>query len=139
MDLEMQLRAAEARKSELERAHAEAMAALRNCGSDLLEARQSRVRELEKKVALETVRCNNTFIPYEENRPRTHDHCYFRCEELQLELSASQRGRTQLCNTSNQPWASNKGTEIERIMAKIEQDNRILAELDHSRSTTLGM
>lgn len=31
-----------------------------------------------------------------------------------------------------------KGTEIERIMAKIEQDNRILAELDHSRSTTLG-
>lgn len=36
-----------------------------------------------------------------------------------------------------QSWA-NKGTEIERIMAKIEQDNRILAELDHSRSTTLG-
>lgn len=36
-----------------------------------------------------------------------------------------------------QSWG-NKGTEIERIMAKIEQDNRILAELDHSRSTTLG-
>lgn len=52
----MQLRAAEARRSDLERQHADAMAALRNCGSDLLEAHQSRVRELEKKVALETVR-----------------------------------------------------------------------------------
>lgn len=40
-------------------------------------------------------------------------------------------------NMSGQSWG-NKGTEIERIMAKIEQDNRILAELDHSRSTTLG-
>lgn len=40
-------------------------------------------------------------------------------------------------NMGGQSW-SNKGTEIERIMAKIEQDNRILAELDHSRSTTLG-
>ncbi|KAK4878821.1 hypothetical protein RN001_011327 [Aquatica leii] len=115
MDLEMQLRAAEARKSELERAHAEAMAALRSCGSDLLEARQSRVRELEKKVALETVRC----------------------EELQLELAASQRSRVQISNPTSQSW-TNKGSEIERIMAKIEQDNRILAELDHSRSTTLG-
>lgn len=56
MDLELQLRAAEARKYELERAHAEALQALRGCSTDLLEARQSRVRELEKKVALETVR-----------------------------------------------------------------------------------
>lgn len=38
----------------------------------------------------------------------------------------------------HQPWSQSKGTEIEKIMAKIEQDNRILAELDHSRSTTLG-
>lgn len=35
--------------------------------------------------------------------------------------------------TSAQP-----ASEIERIMAKIEQDNRILAELEHSRSTTHG-
>lgn len=56
MDLELQLRAAEARKYELERAHTEALQALRGCSADLLEARQSRVRELEKKVALETVR-----------------------------------------------------------------------------------
>lgn len=52
----MQLRAAEARRSDYERQHADALAALRECGSDMLEARQSRVRELEKKIALETVR-----------------------------------------------------------------------------------
>lgn len=73
-----------------------------------------------------------------------------RCEELQLELTTTQRGRnigvgggiplsggSHICGTGGQNWP-NKGTEIERIMAKIEQDNRILAELDHSRSTTLG-
>ncbi|XP_074041769.1 RIMS binding protein isoform X4 [Leptinotarsa decemlineata] len=123
MDLEMQLRAAEARRGELERQHAEALQSLRGCGPETLEVRQSRVRELEKKVALETVRC----------------------EELQLELASSQRSRmgtNMQCipmsgNIGGQSWG-NKGTEIERIMAKIEQDNRILAELDHSRSTTLG-
>ncbi|KAJ8981873.1 hypothetical protein NQ317_008221 [Molorchus minor] len=125
MDLEMQLRAAEARKAELERQHGEALQALRGCGPEMLEARQSRVRELEKKVALETVRC----------------------EELQLELAATQRARlgttggqgvsSMSTTIGGQSWG-NKGTEIERIMAKIEQDNRILAELDHSRSTTLG-
>lgn len=52
----MQLRTAEARRAEYERQHSEALAALRECGSDMLEARQSRVRELEKKIALETVR-----------------------------------------------------------------------------------
>lgn len=56
MDLEMQLRAAEARRAELERQHVEALQALRGCGPEMLETRQSRVRELEKKVALETVR-----------------------------------------------------------------------------------
>ncbi|CAH1953499.1 unnamed protein product [Acanthoscelides obtectus] len=135
MDLDMQLRAAEARRAELERQHQEALQALRGCGPSELEARQSRVRELEKKVALETVRC----------------------EELQLELASTQRARLGtssmqggvggMSTSSNMnmnmnmagghSW-SNKGTEIERIMAKIEQDNRILAELDHSRSTTLG-
>lgn len=29
----------------------------------------------------------------------------------------------------------NSGSDIERIMAKIEQDNRVLAELDKSRAT----
>lgn len=116
MDLELQLRQAESRKADLEKAHQDAVAALRGCSGEVLEARQSRVRELEKKVALETVRC----------------------EELQLELSASQRTRTPNHLHQQQSGWSNKGTEIERIMAKIEQDNRILAELEHSRSTTLG-
>ncbi|XP_017774492.1 PREDICTED: uncharacterized protein LOC108561183 isoform X4 [Nicrophorus vespilloides] len=143
MDLEMQLRAAEVRRSDLQRAHAEALTGLRDCGSDQLDARQSRVRELEKKVALETVRC----------------------EELQLELATSQRncrlggigigggggvgsgggggsvvGGIMCSSTAvhqyGGPSPSGKGTEIDRIMAKIEQDNRILAELDHTRSTT---
>lgn len=60
-----------------------------------------------------------------------------RCEELQLELASSQRSRP-VVNQQNQATWGGKGGEIERIMAKIEQDNRILAELDHSRSTTLG-
>lgn len=76
---------------------------------------------------------------------RSNTIIFCRCEELQLELSASQRGRMgtsvsvapMTSNMGGQSWG-NKGTEIERIMAKIEQDNRILAELDHSRSTTLG-
>ncbi|XP_060532977.1 RIMS-binding protein 2 isoform X3 [Cylas formicarius] len=123
MDLEMQLRAAEARRAELERQHQEALSMLAGCGPETLEARQSRVRELEKKIALENVRC----------------------EELQLELASTNRSRAMtggsalgISSNLHQSWNPNKGTEIEKIMAKIEQDNRILAELDHSRSTTLG-
>lgn len=56
MDLELQLRAAEARRADLERQHQEALSVLAGCGPDTLEARQSRVRELEKKIALENVR-----------------------------------------------------------------------------------
>lgn len=68
---------------------------------------------------------------------------FFRCEELQLELAtSSHRSRpttTQsLITNHTSSWGGSKSGEIERIMAKIEQDNRILAELDHSRSTTLG-
>lgn len=75
-------------------------------------------------------------------KKRHVEHVHFRCEELQLELAASLRGRPHSgsgnsSSTQSQSWGS-KGTEIDRIMAKIEQDNRILAELDHSRSTTLG-
>lgn len=113
MDLDIELRQAETRKQELERQHQEALAALRNHAGPDVEARQSKVRELEKKVALETVRV----------------------EELQLELASKNKGA--IINNTAQAWGA-KGSEIERIMAKIEQDNRILAELDHSRSTTLG-
>uniref|UniRef100_A0AAR5QIU3 Angiomotin C-terminal domain-containing protein n=2 Tax=Dendroctonus ponderosae TaxID=77166 RepID=A0AAR5QIU3_DENPD len=125
MDLELQLRAAEARRADLERQHQEALTVLAGCGPDTLEARQSRVRELEKKIALENVRC----------------------EELQLELTSNSRTRVSSSvaglssygsGPQHQSWSQSKGTEIEKIMAKIEQDNRILAELDHSRNTTLG-
>lgn len=68
-----------------------------------------------------------------------------RCEELQLELSSALRARGTSTGTT---WSGQQHThshthaqpasEIERIMAKIEQDNRILAELEHSRSTTHG-
>lgn len=84
-----------------------------------------------------------------------------RCEELQLELASAIRrtggrvgtggtgvggvgsgGGVSVMSSSvgvsgGQSWQP-PGTEIERIMAKIEQDNRILAELEHSRSTTHG-
>lgn len=118
MDLDIELRQAETRKQEYERQHQEALTALRNSNGQDLDSRQSRVRELEKKIALETVRV----------------------EELQLELAS--KNKSSVINNSGstvgQQWGATKGTEIERIMAKIEQDNRILAELDHSRSTTLG-
>ncbi|XP_038119786.1 uncharacterized protein LOC6032738 isoform X5 [Culex quinquefasciatus] len=196
--LSMQLRDAEARRAEAERAHQEALAQLRGMSSsgmgrigEPIETLQSRARELEKKAALETVRC----------------------EELQLELSASHKsrpGRTPASSSSSGiglsstitsnpqsslggssgmvnsigstglgsymgnstssalggsmmgggggggggggtggggggggggtvTWAptptQQQGTEIDRIMAKIEQDNRILAELEQPRTT----
>ncbi|XP_049879381.1 RIMS-binding protein 2-like isoform X10 [Pectinophora gossypiella] len=135
--LSRRLREAERARADAERAHADALAQLRNAQRSPLESHnaeqlQSRVRELEKKVgplilgtyvrrggqaALETVRC----------------------EELQLELSSALRARG---GTSAGAWAATSAqpaSEIERIMAKIEQDNRILAELEHTRSTTHGM
>lgn len=62
-----------------------------------------------------------------------------RCEELQLELSSALRARG--ASGGGTTWstqATQPASEIERIMAKIEQDNRILAELEHPRSTTHG-
>ncbi|KAI5632354.1 variant SH3 domain-containing protein [Phthorimaea operculella] len=120
--LSRRLREAERARADAERAHADALAQLRNAQHGSRDAHnvdtlQSRVRELEKKAALETVRC----------------------EELQLELSAALRARG--AGTSN-TWShptQQPASEIERIMAKIEQDNRILAELEHTRSTTHGM
>ncbi|XP_072934285.1 RIMS-binding protein 2 isoform X2 [Epargyreus clarus] len=121
--LSRRLREAERARADAERAHADALSQLRSAQRSPLDTHnveqlQSRVRELEKKAALETVRC----------------------EELQLELSAAMRARGATTTTAS--WtspASQPATEIERIMAKIEQDNRILAELEHTRSTTHGM
>ncbi|XP_028040007.1 RIMS-binding protein 2 isoform X4 [Bombyx mandarina] len=116
--LSRRLRQAERARADAERAHADALAQLRSAQTLPLDAHnieqlQSRARELEKKAALETVRC----------------------EELQLELSTALRARG---TTTSATWTqcTQPGYEIERIMAKIEQDNRILAELEQPRSTT---
>lgn len=61
-----------------------------------------------------------------------------RCEELQLELSSALRARGASTAATWSTQAGQPASEIERIMAKIEQDNRILAELEHTRSTTHG-
>ncbi|XP_045523230.1 RIMS-binding protein 2 isoform X5 [Pieris brassicae] len=115
------LREAERARADAERAHADALAQLRTAqrsplDSHNVEQLQSKVRELEKKAALETVRC----------------------EELQLELSSAMRARG-TSTTATWSMATQPASEIERIMAKIEQDNRILAELEHTRSTTHGI
>ncbi|XP_069357180.1 RIMS-binding protein 2 isoform X9 [Maniola hyperantus] len=120
--LSRRLREAERARADAERMHADALAQLRSAqrsphDSHNVEQLQSRVRELEKKAALETVRC----------------------EELQLELSSAMRARGTTTTATWSTQASQPASEIERIMAKIEQDNRILAELEHSRSTTHGI
>ncbi|CAH0402680.1 unnamed protein product [Chilo suppressalis] len=119
--LSRRLRDAERARADAERAHADALAQLRSAQRSPLDAHnveqlQSRARELEKKAALETVRC----------------------EELQLELSSALRARGTSSGTAWSSPPTQPASEIERIMAKIEQDNRILAELEHTRSTTHG-
>ncbi|KAL4703509.1 hypothetical protein ACJJTC_018093, partial [Scirpophaga incertulas] len=120
--LSRRLRDAERARADAERAHADALAQLRSAqrsplDSHNVEQLQSRARELEKKAALETVRC----------------------EELQLELSSALRARGASSGAAWSTAPTQPASEIERIMAKIEQDNRILAELEHTRSTTHGM
>ncbi|XP_070161623.1 peripheral-type benzodiazepine receptor-associated protein 1 isoform X1 [Polyergus mexicanus] len=120
-----QMRETEARRAELERQHADAQNQLREKiagryqGPESVEALQSKIRELEKKTELQMVK-----------------H-----EELSLELTSLRRARSRgpivghvtssSIPTSTWPPA---GSEIDRIIAKIEQDNstgRMLHELDH--------
>ncbi|EFN68490.1 Peripheral-type benzodiazepine receptor-associated protein 1 [Camponotus floridanus] len=122
-----QMRETEARRAELERQHADAQNQLREKiagryqGPESVEALQSKIRELEKKTELQMVK-----------------H-----EELSLELTSLRRARSRgpivghvtssSVPTSTWPPA---GSEIDRIIAKIEQDNssgRMLHDLDHAR------
>ncbi|XP_017879224.1 uncharacterized protein LOC108624439 isoform X3 [Ceratina calcarata] len=120
-----QMRETEARKADLERQHAEAQSQLREKiagryqGPESVEALQSKIRELEKKTELQMVR-----------------H-----EELSLELTSLRRARSRgpmpMIGHSTVPttWPP-AGSEIDRIIAKIEQDNsvnRMAHELDHAR------
>lgn len=109
------MRETEARRADLERQHAEAQNQLREKiagryqGPESVEALQSKIRELEKKTELQMVR-----------------H-----EELSLELTSLRRARSRgpvaghVTSTSvpTSTWPP-VGTEIDRIIAKIEQDNR---------------
>ncbi|KAM8707418.1 hypothetical protein ACLKA7_011494 [Drosophila subpalustris] len=136
--LSLQLRDAEMRRTEIERAHQETLAQIRNLSgsarpdTEAVENLQSRARELEKKVALENVHC----------------------EELQIELTAALKAKAQRSTSSNVcatsistssaygagqhssiptsassstvTWAptishQDQGSEIDIIMAKIEQ------------------
>ncbi|XP_024939852.1 uncharacterized protein LOC107266706 isoform X3 [Cephus cinctus] len=130
-----QMRETEARRAELEKQHAETQSQLREKiagryqGPESVEALQSKIRELEKKIELQVVK-----------------H-----EELSLELTSLRRARSRGPTSSSHVSSANiptstwppAGSEIDRIIAKIEQDNslsktsasRILHELDHSRGT----
>ncbi|XP_057342232.1 RIMS-binding protein 3-like isoform X2 [Microplitis mediator] len=122
-----QMRETEARRADLERQHADAQNQLREKlagryqGPESVEALQSKIRELEKKTELQMVR-----------------H-----EELSLELTSLRRARsrgpgsTATSSITGTTWPPS-GSEIDRMIAKIEQDTsgRILHELDHTRGVT---
>jgi len=108
------MRETEARRAELERQHADAQNQLREKiagryqGPESVEALQSKIRELDKKTELQMVK-----------------H-----EELSLELTSLRRARSRgpvvghiTSNVPTSTWPP-AGSEIDRIIAKIEQDNR---------------
>ncbi|XP_011345210.1 uncharacterized protein LOC105283834 isoform X2 [Ooceraea biroi] len=122
-----QMRETEARRAELERQHADAQNQLREKiagryqGPESIEALQSKIRELDKKTELQMVK-----------------H-----EELALELTTLRRARSRgpvaghvtSANIPTSTWPP-AGSEIDIIIAKIEQDNsasRMLHDLDHTR------
>jgi len=108
-----QMRETEAQRAELERQHADAQNQLREKiagryqGPESVEALQSKIRELEKKTELQMVK-----------------H-----EELSLELTSLRRARSRgpvvghvtSTNAPTSTWPP-AGSEIDRLMAKIEQD-----------------
>lgn len=107
------MRETEARRADLERQHADAQNQLREKlagryqGPESVEALQSKIRELEKKTELQMVR-----------------H-----EELSLELTSLRRARsrgpgsTATSSITGTTWPPS-GSEIDRMIAKIEQDTR---------------
>ncbi|CAH0713674.1 unnamed protein product, partial [Brenthis ino] len=147
--LSRRLREAERARADAERAHADALAQLRSAqrsphDSHNVEQLQSRVRELEKKIRVaQRLPHNLRSVDHLQSKVRELEKKAaletVRCEELQLELSSAMRARGTSTTATWSTTAVQPASEIERIMAKIEQDNRILAELEHSRSTTHGI
>lgn len=122
----MQLRAAEARRHELERAHADAVASLRGCGPDMLEANQSRVRELEKKVALETVRYVSLYF---FSLSLSHSLFFYRKFKRQFfKLTGIKRKSIyKIIDAKNSNWNWHRRKEIERKLIQLirqQLDNR---------------
>lgn len=111
------MRETEARRAELERQHADAQNQLREKiagryqGPESVEALQSKIRELEKKTELQMVK-----------------H-----EELSLELTSLRRARSRgpVVGHVTATWPP-AGSEIDRIIAKIEQDNRYADQQNRS-------
>lgn len=118
------MRETEARKAELERQHAEAQSQLREKmagryqGPESVEALQSKIRELEKKTELQMVRY----------------------EELSLELTSLRRARSRgpmvVHSTVPTTWPP-AASEIDRIIAKMEQDNRCAPYLTYLGNSNL--
>lgn len=104
------MRDAEVQRMELEKHHANVQIQLREKmagryqGPESVEALQSKIRELEKKIELQVVK-----------------H-----EELSLEVTSLQRSRSRgptTCQTSlpSVTWPP-AGSEIDRLMLRLEQD-----------------
>nr|XP_027233667.1 uncharacterized protein LOC113825080 isoform X3 [Penaeus vannamei] len=196
----IQMKEAADKRRELERQHAEALAQLRERQSaisdtsryndkdrkasvEVIEALQSKIRELEKKAEAQNLRHEELLLEMQSLKKAqgSPKNSWSRSGSLSADLQSPDSGDvtpglTSLnslsssgvytTNTSSSLVASgvggggggvgvgsglggfpnaspltgsanleNAATEIDRIMAKIEQDNKILAELEKSRST----
>ncbi|KAL5273957.1 BZRAP1 family protein [Megaselia abdita] len=127
--------------------------------SEQLENLQSRARELEKKASLETVKCEELQLELSsalKSRSSRQPVGSISSSVMSSSVltgttvtsmssgggslllpSSSVLPPTSACSTVT--WAptitQDQGSEIDIIMAKIEQDNRVLAELEQSRTS----
>ncbi|CAD6996230.1 unnamed protein product [Ceratitis capitata] len=152
--LSLQLRDAEMRRTEIERAHQETLAQIRNLSSssrpdaEAVENLQSRARELEKKVALENVRCEELQIELtsalKSKSARSGGGVRSNYGDIMASSASASSAAVTSGTSSTVTWAptishQDQGSEIDIIMAKIEQDNRVLAELEQPRTSAMGM
>ncbi|KAK4316383.1 hypothetical protein Pmani_012436 [Petrolisthes manimaculis] len=182
----IQMKDAADKRRKLEQQHAEALAQLRDHQAalhdaskatekdrkgtvEVVEALQSKIRELEKKAEVQNLRHEELMLELQSLKRAQHgspkNATWSRSGSLSADLqspdsagditpglnslnsissgvytntssSFATSGSAGLIGSSPLPGnVENASTEIDRIMAKIEQDNKILAELDKSRST----
>ncbi|EDW42050.1 GM24230 [Drosophila sechellia] len=129
--LSLQLRDAEMRRTEIERAHQETLAQIRNLSgsarpdAEAVENLQSRARELEKKVALENVRCEELQIEL-TSALKAKQASRSACSGMGSVSSGGGATIPTSASSSTVTWAptishQDQGSEIDIIMAKIEQ------------------